>query len=188
MTEKNRNTIEESWKDFSSQLFGYIISKVHHKEDAEDILQEVYLKSVQNIDSLKEGSNINAWLYKVTSNAINDHFRKQKGMIQEEFKADIFAADKKWSVQDNFCCLEPHINELPDKYRSVIKMSEFEGLKYDEIADRLSMSVSAIKSRVVRGREMLKEKFVDCCQYHVNEEGKLIGEPDCQRPECNDCA
>lgn len=188
MDTNNREIIEKSWDEFSSQLFGYIISKVHHREDAEDILQEVYLKSIKNIESLREDSNLNAWLYTVTRNTINDHFRKKQGSVREEFKTDLFAVDKQWSIQDNFCCLEPHINELPDKYRSVILMSEVEGLKHADIADKLSMSVSAIKSRVVRGREMLKDKFVDCCQYHVNAEGKLVGEPDCQRPECADHA
>lgn len=186
MTDRNRNTIEKSWNDFSSQLLGYIISKVHHREDAEDILQEVYLKSLQSIASLREDSNLNAWLYTVTRNAINDYLRKKNGFIKEDFKSDLFAEEKEWSIKDNFCCLEPHINELPEKYKKVILMSEIEGLKHAEIANKLDLSLSAIKSRVVRGREMLKDKFVDCCQYHVNEDGKLSGEPDCQRPECNE--
>lgn len=185
MTEVSRNIIEKSWEEFSSQLLGFIITKIHHKEDAEDILQDVFLKSVQNIGKLKEDTNLNAWLYTVTRNAINDYFRKKNGKINEPLKNELFSEEKEWSIQDNFCCLEPHINELPEKYKEVILLSEIEGLKHQEIAQKLNVSLSAIKSRVVRGREILKGKFVKCCQYHINEDGKLSGEPDCQRPECN---
>lgn len=187
MTKAKAHIIEKSWEEFSSQLFGFILSRVHQREDAEDILQEVYLKSIQNIDKLTPDSNLNAWLYTVTRNAINDFFRDKNklsntnGTIIEE----IFSDEEAFSIKDSFCCLEPHINELPDKYREVILLSEVRGLKHKEIADQLDLSVSAIKSRVVRGRELLKDKFVSCCKYHVNDEGKLSGEPDCQRPECN---
>ncbi len=185
MTVKNRNTIERSWDEFSSQLLGFIISKIHHREDAEDLLQEVYLKSIQNIDKLSPDSNLNAWLYTVTRNAINDYFRKQKGTNQPLMDELLSEDNQELSIKDSFCCLEPHINELPKKYREAILLSEIEGLKHQDIADRLNLSVSAIKSRVVRGREMLKDKFVTCCKYHIDENGKLAGEPDCQRPECN---
>jgi RNA polymerase sigma-70 factor (ECF subfamily) len=186
MTKKHVDTIQQSWDEFSSQLMGFIISKIHHKEDAEDILQEVYLKSIQHIDKLDEGSNLNAWLYTVTRNAINDYFRKKKGLISDSIIPDLITDDdEQLSIKDSFCCLEPHINELPEKYKEVILLSEIEGLKHQEIANRLDLSLSAIKSRVVRGREMLKDKFVKCCKYHVDEDGKLSGEPDCQRPECN---
>ncbi|CAG5077861.1 RNA polymerase sigma factor SigZ [Parvicella tangerina] len=185
MTQKNNHTIARSWDEFSEQLLGFIISRIHHKEDAEDILQEVYLKSINNIDKLQEDSNLNAWLYTVTRNAINDYFRnKQKN--KETITQDIFTEDTDaLNIKDSFCCLEPHINELPGKYKEVILLSEIEGLKHQEIADKLKLSLSAIKSRVVRGREMLKEKFVTCCKYRIDENGKLAGEPDCQRPECN---
>lgn len=185
MTLKETHIIEKSWEEFSSQLLGFIISRVQQREDAEDILQDVFLKSVQKIGDLDEDSNLNAWLYTVTRNAINDYFRKKSKGVNEPLKNEIFSEEKEWSILDNFCCLEPHINELPSKYKEVILLSEIEGLKHQEIAVKLGLSLSAIKSRVVRGRELLKHKFVDCCQYHINDDGKLSGEPDCQRPECN---
>lgn len=188
MTKYDQHTIERSWEEFSNQLLGFIITKIHHKEDAEDILQEVYLKSIQNIDKLSVNSNLNAWLYIVTRNAINDYFRKKNGPTSTDhsFPMDLIAEDStQLSIKDSFCCLEPHINELPEKYKEVILLSEIEGLKHQDIAAKLDLSVSAIKSRVVRGREMLKDKFVTCCKYHIDDNGKLAGEPDCQRPECN---
>lgn len=186
MTLKEKNIIESSWEEFSSQLLGHIISKVHQREDAEDILQEVYLKCIQKIETLKEDSNLNAWLYTVTRNAVNDYFRKKNSQgVEGSIVEDIFEVKEDFSIRDSFCCLEPHINELPAKYKEVILLSEINGLKHQEIADKLDLSLSAIKSRVVRGRELLKEKFVECCKYHMNSEGKLSGEPDCQRTECN---
>ncbi|MCB9189616.1 MAG: sigma-70 family RNA polymerase sigma factor [Flavobacteriales bacterium] len=186
MTLKEKNIIENSWDEFSSQLLGFIISKVHHREDAEDILQEVYLKCVQNIGSLRKDSNLNAWLYTVTRNAVNDYFRKKNNHgFESPLIEDLFEENVGLSIRDSFCCLEPHINELPEKYKEVILLSEIEGLKHQDIAKQLGLSLSAIKSRVVRGRDLLKDKFVECCKYHFNSEGKLSGDPDCHRPECN---
>lgn len=166
-------------------MFGFIFSKVKHREDTEDILQEVFLKSMDNMNHFEPDTNLNAWLYTVTRNAVNDYFRKKKGVVMKDNLVNEIFEEDHLSIKDSFCCLEPHINELPDKYKEVILLSEIEGLKHQEIALRMDLSVSAIKSRVVRGREMLKDKFVECCKYYINDEGKLAGEHDCQRPECN---
>jgi RNA polymerase sigma-70 factor, ECF subfamily len=186
MTVSNQNIIEKSWKESSDKLLGYIMTKVHQKEDAEDILQEVFIKTINTVDKLEKDSNLNAWLFVVTKNTINDFFRKKSKLSEVPVIQEIFSEDEtSLNNQDAFCCLEPHVNELPEKYKEVIQLSEIEGKKHQEIADHLHLSLSAIKSRVVRGRELLKEKFVSCCHYHINEEGKLAGEPDCHRPECN---
>lgn len=186
MTLESENIIVQSWNESSEKLLGFIVSKVHQKEDAEDILQEVFIKSINKLDTLRPDTNLNAWLFAVTKNTINDYFRKNSknftSQIQEEIVED---ESSEFSIQDNFCCLEPHINELPEKYKTVILLSEIEGKKHKEISEELGLSLSAIKSRVVRGRELLKEKFVSCCKYHLNEEGKLSGEADCHRPDCN---
>ena len=185
MTTKTKNIVTQSWQDSSQELLRYIVSKIHIKEDAEDILQDVYIKTIQKVATLRPDTNLNAWLYTVTKNAINDYFRlKQRKPMDELGDNQLSDSVSENSKNDGFCCLDPHINELPEKYRQVIILSEIEGKKHQEIADTLNLSLSAIKSRVVRGREMLKDKFISCCKYHVNDEGKLSGEADCDNINC----
>jgi len=184
MTTKALNSVTQSWYESHEQLLGFIISKVQNVADAEDILQDVFLKAMNKADALAEDTNLNAWLYVVTRNAINDYFRSKSKTHSEELKPELVYQEDE-IYQNEFCCLEPHINELDEKYREVIYLSEIKGMKHQSIADQLGLSLSAIKSRVVRGREQLKEKFISCCHYHVNEDGKLSGDPDCHRPDCN---
>jgi RNA polymerase sigma-70 factor (ECF subfamily) len=186
MTLKTQNIITDSWNESSDKLLRFIQSKVHQKEDAEDILQEVFIKSISKVGSIKPNSNLNAWLFTVTKNAINDYFRKNKKAIKSQLVEELLE-DKsdQFNGHDAFCCLEPHINDLPEKYKMVITLSEIEGKKHKEIAESLSLSLSAIKSRVVRGREMLKEKFISCCKFHLDKNGKLTGDPDCNRGQCS---
>ncbi|MCI5054688.1 MAG: sigma-70 family RNA polymerase sigma factor [Flavobacteriales bacterium] len=171
-------SVKEIWYEFSEKLLGFIQSKVETDEDAQDILQDVFLKVSLKLDSFDPGSNLNAWLYTITRNQINDFYRERGKKKVPEIPVE----DKQPLP---FCCLDPHIASLPEKYRKVIFLSEVKGLKHAEIAASLGLSISAIKSRVVRGRELLKNKFVECCKYHLNAEGKLVGEPDCDSEHCN---
>jgi len=177
--------ITKTWNDFSDKLFHFILVRVATKEDAEDLLQEVFIKTHLNIDKFEKGTNLNAWLYAITRNTINDYYRTKKPnqSIENSLSKELF--DDVTSDTNDFCCLEPHINELPEKYQRTIYLSEIKGYKHQDIANEMCVSLSAIKSQVVRGRELLKEKFVSCCKYHLNSDGKLSGEPDCARPECN---
>jgi RNA polymerase sigma-70 factor (ECF subfamily) len=177
--------LTKTWNEFSDKLFYFIVARVDSKEDAEDLLQEVFIKMQLNIDKFEHGTNLNAWLYAITRNTITDYYRSKKPnqSIESTLSKELF--DDVTSDSHDFCCLEPHINELPEKYQRTIYLSEIKGYKHQDISDELGVSLSAIKSQVVRGRELLKEKFVSCCKYHLNSDGKLSGEPDCARPECN---
>ncbi len=184
MTSKVANIITKSWEASSQKLLQYITSKIHQKEDAEDILQNVYIKTISKVDTLREDTNLNAWLFVVTKNEINDYFRMRQKHPETELETNLVPASEDDTKLEGFCCLEPHISELPEKYKKVIILSEIEGKKHQEIADLLGLSLSAIKSRVVRGRELLKNKFISCCKYHVDEAGKLTGTSDCDKAHC----
>jgi RNA polymerase sigma-70 factor (ECF subfamily) len=169
--------VKDIWNEFSEKLLSFIKTKVETTEDAKDLLQDVFLKISMKVDQFQENSNLNAWVYTITRNAITDYYRKNKApIIIDEIEED---------TSNPFCCLDPHIASLPPEYREVIFLSEIKGIKHKKIAESLNLSHSAIKSRVVRGRELLKKKFVECCKYHLNDDGKLVGEPDCNSDICN---
>jgi RNA polymerase sigma-70 factor (ECF subfamily) len=72
--------------------------------------------------------------------------------------------------------LAPWIYSLPRKYREPLVLSEIEGVKQKDIAKRMGLSYSGLKSRVQRGREMIKDMFIECCGLPYSEDGKLIGD------------
>lgn len=176
---------EQIWNQFSLQIFNYIKVKVSTIEDAEDILQNVFMKVFLKIESLENIEKVGAWLFQVTRNSIHDFYRKKVKTPQNvDIPIITDSLIEEESSPDFLGCLSPIIDELPIKYKEVIHLSDVEGKKYQEIANQLDLSLSGVKTRVQRGRELLKQGFISCCQYKKDKNGKLIGDNNCQRTEC----
>jgi RNA polymerase sigma-70 factor (ECF subfamily) len=80
------------------------------------------------------------------------------------------------------------IRQLPQPYREAVMLSEIEGLRQWEVADRLGVSLSAAKSRIQRGRALLKEALDRCCVFNFDTRGNLIDlDPKPDRPDCKSC-
>ena len=71
-------------------------------------------------------------------------------------------------------CLVPMIDRLPEKYAEAIRLSEIDGLTQKEVSERQGLSLSGAKSRIQRGRAMLKEMLTDCCRFHFDHQGKVV--------------
>ena len=173
--------IEAIWRDFAAPLHGFIRKRVSNEHDAEDILQEVFVKIQTRLDSLRETEKLQGWLYRIARNAIVDHYRARRPSepLPEEL------ADE--STVPNRCALElvpsvtAMIEQLDPKYRDALRLSEYDGLTQAQIAERLGISLSGAKSRVQRGREQLKELLLACCKFKTDRYGNIV---DCE----DDCA
>jgi len=148
---------------FQNELLGYVVKRVKDKSLAEDIVHDVFLKVQARSLQLKESDKMAGWIYRITQNAIIDHFRFQSRVVRSE---DLDWSEDKTSL--NECvesCLAEKLATLPDKYREAIELSEVQGLSQLDLAKRLNISYSGAKSRVQRARRMLKE-IMDR-EYHV---------------------
>lgn len=83
-------------------------------------------------------------------------------------------------------CLQPLILNLPKKHREVLLLSEIKGISQQKVTDQLKISLSAAKSRILRGKEALKKGYMDCCQYTLDENGHLKGEHQ-EKSDCKVC-
>jgi RNA polymerase sigma-70 factor (ECF subfamily) len=149
---------------------------VANEQDAEDILQDVFLKIYSNIDQVKDNDRIYAWVYRITRNSIADFFRKKRDTIEfsdlsGERKTD---NDEEEIINGLVLCLKNMIDSLPDKYKQAIMLTELGGLTQKELAQKLGMSISGAKSRVQRGRNILKEKFFQCCKFQFDAYGNIV--------------
>ncbi|MGB1259954.1 MAG: RNA polymerase sigma factor SigZ [Akkermansiaceae bacterium] len=168
------NHLDDIWHTHSKKLAAFIRSKVE-PDAVDDLLQNVFLKAHQRLDSLKEESRLESWLYQITRNTIIDHYRSRQTKVEfdEKFQNDNPAEDE--TAQQEFSkCMAPMISRLPEKYRQVITLTEIEQRPHKEAADELGISVSAVKSRVLRGREMLKGVFQECCKIEFNRHNQII--------------
>jgi len=157
---------------FQNELKGFVYKRVKDKALTEDIVQDVFLKVHARIGQLQESEKINAWIYKITANSIIDHYRKQAKQIH--------AGDLNWendSINFNECverALQKLLLTLPEKYREALQLAELDNLPQHEIAKRLNISYSGIKSRVQRARQMLKDKARETLIIETDSYGNVL--------------
>lgn len=177
---------ERIWHDYHQKLAAFIRSKVS-EDVVDDLLQDVFMRIHIHIDSLKDGVKLESWLYQITRNAIIDYYRSRR--ISEELPEWIeqpHPEEEDIIRKELSSCLQPMVNELPDKYRNAIQLSEIENKTQKEVAEQEGISLSGAKSRVQRGRVMLKTMLHDCCQFEMNRENEVVAYAK-KNPDCKYC-
>jgi RNA polymerase sigma-70 factor (ECF subfamily) len=179
------------WSELSTDLGRFIRRRVSDEHVADDLLQETFLRIHRSMDSLTDADRLAAWVYQIARNVIHDHFRKSMGSAVA--LADLEFPDER---DDGVACLRRRtgqwldelIRQLPDHYRQAVQMSEIEGLTQQEVADGLGLSLSGAKSRIQRGRAMLRQSLDQCCWFEFDRRGNLMDyEPKPQRTICRNC-
>jgi RNA polymerase sigma-70 factor (ECF subfamily) len=171
----NHQQTEKIWMEFSGRLKGYIAKRVNNPMIADDILQDVFLKIHSNIHTLKDSSKLQSWIYQITRNAIIDYYRSHRMEYDlPEDLADTEELSSNESTKKLAGGLKDMIRLLPPKYGNALMLTEFEGLTQVELAQKLGLSVSGAKSRVQRGREMLKDMFYACCHFEFDRRRTVI--------------
>ena len=181
--------VTKIYKQFHAELLNYVKSKVRSKEDAEDILQNVFIKISSNVDKLNEEDKLKNWLFTITRNSIIDYYRtnanKRKVAIVGEIDEDIPEADDDDPTKGLDQCMNTMISLLPEEYRDIIIDSEIKGMKQKDLAEIYGIAYPSMRSRVQRGRERLKQLFYNCCHIKTDHHGNVIeaqGRTDCDEP------
>lgn len=180
--------INHIWKEYHDQLLDFIRKKVKNQPDADDILQEVFIKILSKIDTLKESEKLKNWLYQVTRNTIIDHYREQ----QKGKNIEVGFSDPEEDEHDNSSMkaaeswIGLYIDDLPENYKNAVVLSELKGCSIAEIAKDLNISYTNARARVHRGRLALKKNLTDCCTFHVDVYGNIL-DYYANPPECKKC-
>ena len=169
------NTTDEIWNMYHSNLLAFIRKRVNDKDAAEDILQDVFVRIYSRIDTLENRSKLESWLYQITRNSIIDFYRSRKPMKElPEWLAQPQASREETNRRELSSCLAPMIQQLPEKYRHAVQLSEIERKTQSEIAEKENISLSGAKSRVQRGRALLKTMLHDCCKVEINAMNQIV--------------
>lgn len=161
--------------EFSAKLRAFLRRRVRDDATADDLTQETLLKVFRSRAALRDGQRLEAWLYRIARRTLIDFYRRQRP--GEELPADLAAepappTDEVTATMSR--SLRIFLEELPEAYREPVRLAEFEGLPLAKIALRMGLSLTAVKSRVRRGRAMLKRKLQDCCRLEFDRMGKII--------------
>lgn len=192
---------QQLWREFSDRLQAFIARRVNSAADAEDILQEVFLRVHQHAGGVHSSDRLTSWLFQVTSNAIIDYYRSPVRREQpesvtvrgngESIEAVMPAVEidllEPPAHEELARCLRPMMEQLPLHYREALELVDLTGLTQTEAAARRGLSVSGMKSRVQRGRRALKESLVACCPVRLDTGGRIV-EHDQPEAACSTCA
>ena len=176
------NITEASWSELLRAVKSFVARRVKDPADRDDLVQEVLLRVHRGLDGLKGQTAPGPWIYSIARNAIVDHWRR-KGRAPTVPVDDIEVAGDELAVFDDdgeslqqavAAYLAEAVHRLQSPYRETLILTELQGMKYADAARRLGVSLPAIKSRVLRGRGMLREALIRCCEIELGPTGRVI--------------
>ncbi|HNW89861.1 MAG TPA: RNA polymerase sigma factor SigZ [Bacteroidales bacterium] len=168
--------IEKIWQNLNENLRLFIWSKIPDKADAEDLLQEVFLKIHSNIDTLKDETKVKSWIYQITRNLITDYYRRPKrtGQMSEQHPETEQESQSDEFMDEALNDMISMMDQLSDEQCKALCMTEIDGLSQLEYAQKVGISYTAAKSRIQRSRKLLKDMLMNCCHYEFDKYGTVL--------------
>lgn len=156
---------------YSDRLFGLLSRMTRDRGEVEDLAQEVFVKVFRKLGTFQQDSAFYTWLYRIAVNTANDHFarRKRRRLHLVEDDAALDAQAPGVGEPDHAGAAIPLLEEelrevtrqvldtLPEKYRTILVLREYEDMAYNDIAKVLECSIGTVESRLFRARHRFKE-------------------------------
>jgi len=165
------------WQDFAPPLRAFLARRVPPGVEADDLLQDVFLRVVRHLGTLRGTDRPEAWLFQIARNALRDTLRarQRRDGRTDPLEVDLAAepdADAERAAEAELApCLTPMIGRLAEPYRTALELTSLHGFTQAAAATRTGISVSGMKSRVQRGREQLRQLLLRCCAIDVDARG-----------------
>ncbi len=172
-------TFSEQAMPLMDSLYGAAMRMTRNKADAEDLVQETYLKAYRGFGGFEQGTNLKAWLYRILTNTYINIYRKKQRRPDETDLAEVEdlylyrrlggleAATAGRSAEEELLDLfaESEVKEamesLPDNFRIAVLLADVEGFAYKEIAEILDIPIGTVMSRLHRGRKALQKELYE---------------------------
>lgn len=155
------------------ELRGYLRHRLGRPEDADDLLQEVFVKALRQDRRFCAIENPRAWLFQVARNALADHLRCARKHIALPDDVPAPTEEAHPVVDDLSQCLPRVLSELSAADRLAITFCDIEGRTQQELADHLGIGLPGAKSRIQRARRRLRARLVTACQVSFDERGEV---------------
>ena len=171
--EQKKQTFEEELFPHIDALHTFAYHMTYDATEADDLVQETYLKAFKFIDKYEKGTNAKAWLFKILKNAyINQYRKRSKRPTKVDFeealtyqetsdKSKVQYVDLRSEIFDDMLGDEVTValNSLPFDFKTVILLCDIEGFTYEEISKIIDIPIGTVRSRLFRARNMLKDKL-----------------------------
>ena len=175
----DRATFADQAMQYAPQLYSAALRMTRNQADAEDLVQEAYLRAYRSFHTFQEGTNLRAWLFRILTNAyINRYRAKQRRPIESDLGEleDLYlyrrlgsmeAAAASLSAEDQFLDLftddevKQALEDLPENFRLPVLLADVQGFSYKEIAEMLEIPIGTVMSRLHRGRKAMQRALYD---------------------------
>jgi RNA polymerase sigma-70 factor (ECF subfamily) len=170
---------EEQAMEFMPSLYAAALRMTRNPSDAEDLVQETYLKAYRGFNGFEQGTNLKAWLYRILTNTYINTYRAKKRRPDESDLEDVEdlylyrrlggleAATMGRSAEDQLLDtytddeVKAALESLPEQFRMAVLLADVEGFAYKEIAEILDIPIGTVMSRLHRGRKGLQKKLYE---------------------------
>jgi RNA polymerase sigma-70 factor (ECF subfamily) len=179
---EKRSKFENLFLSYMDGLYNLALRMTRNSVDAEDLVQETYLRAYRFFDHFQENTNAKAWIFTILTNTYRTRYRKQQrepNYLDIDTIEDFFMVDKdepferpanKSEVRDSEAITDflksfvsddiiNALESVPEQFRIAVLLSDVEGFNYQEIADIVGTSLGTIKSRIFRGRKLLQKQL-----------------------------
>lgn len=152
----------------------FVRRRVAHPQDAEDVAQDTLVRLYRNVEELRDIGAFEGWMYRLARNAITDHHR---GGVRRPVPVDPDLADVAEDTEGPRAdvlltgCLRTLLDRVPEDYRQALELTDLGQLTQEQAAAELGLSTSGMKSRVQRGRRLLRAEIMHCCEVSLAAHG-----------------
>lgn len=175
----DKATFEEDALQYARQLYSAALRMTRNPSDAEDLVQETFLKAYRAYDSFEEGTNLKAWLYRILTNTFINKYRADSRRPKQSELGDVedLYMYRRIAVGDSSAAsrsaeervleglleedIKRAVEELPEKFRIPVLLADLEGFSYKEIAEILDIPIGTVMSRLHRGRKALEKMLYE---------------------------
>lgn len=174
------------YQEFRPRIHRYL-SNLTCEADADDLTQAVFLKISRSLDSFREQSSVSTWIYRIATNTAHDYavssLAKQRGaelLFDDDGSIDdlpdtgLTEIDQEHIRREMNACIRGVVNQLPENYREILLLSDFEELANSEIAEILDLSIGTVKIRLHRARTALRKAMESECSLYHDERSELM--------------
>lgn len=162
---KDKGAFELVFNTFYGLLKSYALRFIEDTEDAEEVVQDVFVKFWERCESIAPDSSVKSYLYRSVHNTCLNHLKHQK--VKDAYRQHVItfmeeAANELVEEQEGLReRILDEINNLPPRCSEIFKLSRFDGLKYQEIAEHLEISVKTVEVQMGKALKVLRERLKD---------------------------
>jgi RNA polymerase sigma-70 factor (ECF subfamily) len=162
------------WSQMHKPLCRFVCSRVSNAEDAEDILQDVFLRIYHKQGTIRDPERLESWMYQIARNRVSDHYRRPRLWTDLPDNLPSEVDNEEDMIEPLLGSVREIVTTLPEPYRQALIRSDFDGIPQQELAREEGIGLSGIKSRVQRARLKVKESLLDCYDIEFDPRGQVL--------------